>query len=214
MSVPRVVGNFFCCGYACNSWAAYASLINAFLLIIELFLGYYVTRCILICLEALNILKTTKYLMGFPQLSHVYTKDKLTLEKSVLFKYFPSGEALDCTVMNIIKLKQFYCLGLWLWDVHISWNMQVSLDMVKGHPARYVNIFCTRHWNLLQTEINKFNRNFDPNGLLVAAYRFFFKSLTASHSVLQRKKWRLLLNESFFKIDLTAKLPMIGQFRS
>lgn len=112
MSVPRVVGNFFCCGYACNSWAAYASLINAFFLITELFLGYYVTRCILICLEALNILKTTKYLMGFPQLSHVYTKDKLTLEKSVLFKYFPSGEALDCTVMNIIKLKQFYCLGL------------------------------------------------------------------------------------------------------
>lgn len=53
-------------------------------------------------------------------------------------------------------------------------------------------------------EINKFNRNFDPNGSLVAAYRFFFKSLTASHGVLQRKKWRLLLNESFFKIDQTA----------
>lgn len=53
-------------------------------------------------------------------------------------------------------------------------------------------------------EVNKFSRSFDPNGSLVAAYRFFFKSLTESHSVLIRKKWRLLLNESFFKIDQTA----------
>lgn len=63
-------------------------------------------------------------------------------------------------------------------------------------------------------EISKLNRNFDLNGLLVAAYRFFFKSLTVSHGVLKRKKWRLLLNEPFFKIDLTAKLLKIGQFRS
>lgn len=52
--------------------------------------------------------------------------------------------------------------------------------------------------------INKFSRNFNPNGSLAAAHRFFFKSLTASHGVLQRKKWRLLPNESFFKIDQTA----------
>lgn len=41
---PRVVGNSFCCGYAFNSWAAYASLITPFLLIMMLFIVYYVTR--------------------------------------------------------------------------------------------------------------------------------------------------------------------------
>lgn len=39
MSVPRVVENFSCCDYAFNSWAAYASLIKGFLLMVKLFLG-------------------------------------------------------------------------------------------------------------------------------------------------------------------------------
>lgn len=115
VSVPGAVGNCFCCGYACSSWAAYASLIKAFLLIIKLVLGYYVHwRCILICLEAVNILKTTRFITGFQQLSHVYTNDKVTLEESVSCRNFPSSEALDCTVTYVIKLKQFYYQGLWL----------------------------------------------------------------------------------------------------
>lgn len=74
----------------------------------------------------------------------MYTKDKVTLEESLPIKYFPSSEALDCTVKYIIKLKLSRSFIRTLKSKHISWDMPVSLDMVKGHPPRNVNVFCTR----------------------------------------------------------------------
>lgn len=220
-SLPRAQEILTVVVYAFNSWAVYASLIAPFLLIMTLLIDYYATRLIWNCLEAVNIFRTSKSLTGFPQLSCVYAEGISNFRKSVLSEEW--SIILHLNVYQQVKtILVCWSLIRTSQSMQISYEMQVSFDMesqqiqwnISEGTLRNANISCTRHWNLLQMEINKFNRNFDPNGSLVASYRFFFKSLTASHSVLQRKKWRLLLNETFFKTDQTAQLLTIGQFRS
>lgn len=128
--------------------------------------------------------------------------------------------------MYIDKLEQFFYVGLplghpkickfhMIYKFYLIWSLSRSKVLsVKGHWPRDVAIFLDKIPKSLVKGNEQVSRNHDPNGSWVAAYRFFFKSLTESHSVLQRKKWRLLLNESFFKLNQTAELLAIGQFRS